>query len=190
MIRIGILGNIGSDKSYVANNFGYPVFNADTEVSNLYKKDKKIFNKLNKKLPKHISSFPIEKTEITNAILSNKNNLKKIIGIVHVEVRKKLKFFLKKNKHKKIVILDIPLILENKIKEKKDILVFVDTTRSKIEKKLKKRANFNLKLYNKFKKIQFSTVYKKKKSNFIIKNNFTKKSVNNDIKSILKKLDK
>ena len=97
MIRIGILGNIGSGKSYVANNFGYPVFNADTEVSNLYKKDKKIFNKLNKKLPKHISSFPIEKTEITNAILSNKNNLKKIIGIVHVEVRKKLKFFLKKS---------------------------------------------------------------------------------------------
>ena len=188
MIRIGILGDIGSGKSYVAKNFGYPVFNADYEVSNLYKKDKKIFNKLNKKLPKHISSFPIKKTEITNAILSNKNNLKKVIDIVHLEVRKKLKFFLKKNKHKKIVILDIPLLLENKINEKKDILVFVDTTRSKIEKKLKKRANFNLKLYKMFKKIQFSTVYKKKKSNFIIKNNFTKKSVRIGIQEILNKI--
>ena len=48
MIRIGILGNIGSGKSYVANNFGYPVFNADYEVSKLYKKNKKIFLKLNK----------------------------------------------------------------------------------------------------------------------------------------------
>ena len=47
MIRIGILGEIGSGKSYVANSFGYPVFNADIEVSKLYK-DKKIFNKLNK----------------------------------------------------------------------------------------------------------------------------------------------
>ena len=77
MIRIGILGDIGSGKSYVANNFGYPVFNADYEVSKLYKKDKKIFIKLNKKLPKHIRSFPINKNEITQAILVNKVNLKK-----------------------------------------------------------------------------------------------------------------
>ena len=43
MIRIGILGEIGSGKSYVANNFGYPVFNADREVNKLYKKIKKFF---------------------------------------------------------------------------------------------------------------------------------------------------
>ena len=42
MIRIGILGDIGSGKSYVAKKFGYPVFNADEEVGKLYKKDKKI----------------------------------------------------------------------------------------------------------------------------------------------------
>ena len=59
MIKIGILGDIGSGKSYVAKNFGYPVFNADTEVGKLYKKDRKIFNKLKKALPKHIHSFPI-----------------------------------------------------------------------------------------------------------------------------------
>ena len=55
MIRIGILGEIGSGKSYVANNFGYPVFNADHEVSKLYKKNKNIFTKIKKKLPKYIS---------------------------------------------------------------------------------------------------------------------------------------
>ena len=86
MIRIGILGNIGSGKSYVANNFGYPVFNADKEVSKLYKKNKKVFKKLKKKLPEHISSFPINKNEITKAILSNGVNLKKIINVVHLEI--------------------------------------------------------------------------------------------------------
>ena len=64
MIRVGILGDIGSGKSYVADNFGYPVFNADYEVSKLYKKDKKIFIKLNKKLPKYITSFPIKKMKL------------------------------------------------------------------------------------------------------------------------------
>mgnify|MGYP000562830057 CR=1 FL=1 len=43
MIKIGILGDIGSGKSYVAQNFGYPVFNADYEVAKLYQKDKKVF---------------------------------------------------------------------------------------------------------------------------------------------------
>ena len=188
MIRIGILGNIGSGKSYVAKNFGYPVFNADYEVSKLYKKDKKIFKKLKKKLPKYISSFPINKNEITKAILSNKVNLKKIITIVHLEIRKILKLFLKKNRYKKVIILDIPLLLENKINNKDDILVFVDSKKVEIEKRLKKRLNFNRKLINKFKKIQFSSSYKKRKSNFIIKNNFKKKSLNKSIKKILNEI--
>ena len=89
MIRIGILGEIGSGKSYVAQNFGYPVFNADYEVAKLYQKNKNVFKKLKAKLPKYIYSFPIDKLEISGAILSNKNNLNKIIKIVHIEIRKK-----------------------------------------------------------------------------------------------------
>ena len=188
MIRIGILGEIGAGKSYVANNFGYPVFNADLEVSKLYNKNKKIFFKLNKKLPKYISSFPINKSEITRAILSNNSNLKKILKIVHDQVRKKMNLFLKKNKRKKIIILDIPLLLENKINNKKDILVFVESSKKDIKKGLKKRPNFNKKLLKKFKKIQFTPTYKKRKAKFIIKNKFTKKSVNVGIKNILNQI--
>ena len=188
MIRIGILGNIGSGKSYVAKNFGYPVFNADYEVSKLYKKDKKIFKKMKKKLPKYISSFPINKNEITKAILSSKVNLKKIVTIVYLEIRKKFKLFLKKNRNKKVIVLDIPLLLENKINNKDDILVFVDSKKIEIEKRLKKRLNFNRKLINKFKKIQFSSSYKKRRSNFIIKNNFKKKSLNKSIKKVLNEI--
>ena len=94
MIRIGIIGDIGSGKSYVAKNFGYPVFNADQEVSNLYKTNRKIFRSLNKLIPKYIVSFPIEKREISNAILANRINLKKIVKVVHKEIRKKMKLFL------------------------------------------------------------------------------------------------
>ena len=187
-IRIGILGDIGSGKTYVAKNFGYPVFNADSEVAKLYRKDKKIFNKLKKKLSKYIYSFPINKNEITKAILSNKSNLNKIVKIVHLEVRKKMNIFLNKNKNKKIIILDIPLLLENKINDKKDILIFIKTEKLDVLKRLKKRTNFNQKLFNRFKEIQLPLSYKKKKSQYIIKNNFTKKSVKRSIRNILKKI--
>ncbi len=185
MIRIALVGDIGSGKSYIARNFGYPVFNADVEVSKLYKKDKKIFNKLKKVLPKHFHSFPIDKKQVLNAILSNKFNLKKIIKIIHLEIRKKMNIFLKKNKNKKIIILDIPLLLENNINKKNDILVFVQSKKSDILKRLRKRKNYNKKLFNKFKNIQLPLDFKKKKSQFIIKNNFTNKSVKKGIKNIL-----
>ena len=88
--------------------------------------------------------------------------------------------------NKKIVIMDIPLLLENKINKKNDILVFVQSKKIDISKRLKKRKNFNLDLYKKFKNIQLLPDYKKKKSQFIIKNDFTNKSVIKNIKIILK----
>ena len=146
MIKIGILGDIGSGKSYIAKNFGYPVFNADLEVSKLYKNDRKIFIKLKKNLPKYIYSFPINKKEISKLILTNKKNLKKINKIVHPIVRFEMNKFINKNKKKKMVILDIPLLLENKIKKKDFTLVFVDAKKKKIIKNHKKRKNYNLKI--------------------------------------------
>ena len=79
-------------------------------------------------------------------------------------------------------------MLENKINKKKDILVFVQSKKSDIEKKLKKRVGFSKKMMKNFKNIQLPLDYKKKISHFIIKNNFTNKSVKKDIKNILKKV--
>ena len=188
MIRIGILGDIGSGKSFIAKSFGYPVFNADNEVGKLYKKNRKIFTKLNKVLPKDITQFPIKKEEVTKTILANKNNLRKIIKIIHPEIRKKMNIFLKKNKKRKLIILDIPLLLENKINKRKDILIFVQSNRTEILKRLKKRQNFNSKIMNRFRKIQLPLDYKRKKSNFIIKNNFTNKFIEKQIRDILNQI--
>ena len=190
MIRIGIIGDIGSGKSYVAKSFGYPVFNADQEVSKLYKNNRKIFISLNKLIPKYIVSFPIDKKEISNAILANQANLTKIIKIVHKEIRKKMNLFLIKNKKKKLIILDIPLLLENKINNKEDFLVFVQSQKSEIKKRLKKRVNLNSPLLKKFKKIQLPIDYKKRKAHFIIKNDFTKKSVKVGVKKVLEEINK
>ena len=96
MIRLAVVGDIGSGKSYVAKLFGYPVFNADTEVAKLYRKSKKCYNKLKKTLPDYITSFPVKKSKLSKAIMDNQYNLKKIIKIIHPEVRYKMNNFMKK----------------------------------------------------------------------------------------------
>ena len=186
MIRIGILGDIGSGKSYVAKNFGYPVFNADDEVSKLYQKNKNVYKKLRNILPEYIYEFPIDKIQLSKAILANNSNLQKIIKIVHKEIRYRMKYFLNKNKNKRFVILDIPLLIENKINKKKDILVYVDSKKTDILRNLKRRKKFDPKMLNKFKKIQLSLAYKKKISKFIIKNKSTRKSVTNEVQNIIR----
>ena len=188
MIKIGILGDIGSGKSFVSKQFGFPIFNADKEVKKIYNNDRSCFIKLRKKLPKFVNSFPIKKKNIIKAILSNIKNLREINKIIHPMVRKRMNKFFLKNLNQKAVILDIPLLLENKINTKSYILIFVDAKKKNIEKNLKKRKYYNRNLLNKLKKIQISLKSKKKLSNFIIENNFKSKPVKNRVKIIKKKL--
>ena len=185
MIRLAIVGDIGSGKSYVAKQFGYPVFNADAEVAKLYRKNRKCYSKLKKILPNYITSFPVKKNELLKAITANQENLKKIAKIVHPEVRNRMNNFIKKNRNKKFVILDIPLFIENKLNKKNDILIFVDAKKKEINKRLKKRDNISVKILKKF---QLPVELKKKKADFIIKNNFRSNSIKKNVKKVLEKI--
>ena len=185
MIRIAVLGDIGSGKSYVAKQFGYPVFNADAEVSKLYRKSRKCYNKLKKALPNYITSFPVKKIELSKAIMDNRQNLKKIVKVVHPEVRRRMNNFIKKNRNKKFVILDIPLLIENKLNKKNDILIFVDAKKKEINKRLKKKHNISVKILKKF---QLPVELKKKKADFIIKNNFRNNSIKKNVKKVKEKI--
>ena len=188
MIRIAVLGDIGSGKSYVAKQFGYPVFNADVEVAQLYRKSRNCYKKLKKALPKYIVSFPINKIEISKAIINGQHNLKKIVKIIHPEIRFKMNNFIKKNKNKKIIVLDIPLLMENKINKKDDILIFVDAKKKEINKRLKKKPNFNPKIIKKFKELQLPIEFKKQQSSFVIKNNFKNNFIKENVKQVLEKI--
>ena len=187
MIRIAIIGGIGSGKSFISKLFGYPVFNADNEVKYIYKKNKVCFNKLKKKLPKFIKTFPIKKKELISAISSNKKNLKIISSIVHPLVRNKMKKFETKYKKSEMIIFDIPLLIENKLNKKKDIIIFIKSKKSKVLNRLKKRPNFNEKLIRKLKENQVILSKKRKLADYVINNNFSANVMKKKVKLIKKK---
>jgi len=188
MIRVGLIGEIGSGKSFIAKLFNYPVFNADREVEILYKNSKECYKKLSKKLPRFVKSFPISKSQLIKAINQDKKNLKKISSVVHPLVRKKMKLFLNKNKKNKIVILDIPLLIENKLYNKKDILVFIKSNQNKIINRLKKRKNYNKKTLLYLRKNQANLLKKRKLANYIVDNNFSRNIMKKKIKYLKQKI--
>ena len=189
MRRIALVGDIGSGKTFISKLFRYPFFNADLVVSNLYKKDKYLFRKIKKRFPNKVINFPLKKEELLKIIFQNKKNLNTLGKIIHPIVRKTMQNFLKKNRKKKFVVLDIPLFLENRLNEKKDIIIFIEADKKKINQKLKKRKNINPKLINILKRNQLSARFKKKKSTYVIKNNFVRNTAKKNVKLILEKIN-
>ena len=188
MIRIAVLGAIGSGKSFFAKQFKIPLFCADEVVQNLYRKNKTLFAKLKKSFPNDLNNFPIKKLQLINIINKNSNNLKKITKIVHPIVRKEMQSFLKKNKRKKAVVLDIPLFLENKLDYKTDILVFIDPDQKKALLRLKKRRNFNKKNSILLKSLQMPLGIKKNRADFVVKNNFSSAKMRKKAKILLNQI--
>ena len=188
MIRICLVGDIGSGKTYVSKLFGAPCFFADIEVKKLYRNNRQCFIQLKKKFPKFIKTFPIKKIELSKTVKNKFSNLKSIGFIVHPFIRKKLNSFLKKNKKKKIVVLDIPLYLENKMYKRDDVIIFLKTSKKDVNKKLKKRKNFNQKLINILRKSQFTLKQKRNKSNYVLVNNYNSAIMKRKVKILKTKI--
>ena len=188
MIRIAVVGEIGSGKTYIAKLFGFPVFNADNEVAEIYKKNRIAYRKLRLKLPKYIFSFPVSKINIGDAIKNNTNNIKKINKIIHPIVRKRMRNFLKKNNKKKAVVLDIPLYFENNLNRKKDIVIFISSKKKHINDAIKNIKKSNIKFLKKLNSLQKSLVIKRKKSNYIIQNNFKSRFIRKKVNIIKKQI--
>ena len=95
-----------------------------------------------------------------------------------------MKLFLNKNKKSKIIILDIPLLIENKLYKKKDILIFVKSNESKVISRLKKRKNYNKKILLNLRKNQTKLLKKRKLANYIVDNNFSPNIMRKKINSL------
>ena len=96
--------------------------------------------------------------------------------------------FLKKNKKRKAVVLDIPLYFENNLNKKRDIVIFINTKKKLINQALKKRNKSNIKLLKKLGKLQQSLKIKKKKSDYVIVNDFKSESLKKKINIIKKEI--
>ena len=84
----------------------------------------------------------------------------------------------------------MPLFLENRLNTKRDIIIFIETDKKKIKQKLKKRKNINFRLINILRRNQLPARLKKKKSTYVMKNNFVRNAAKKNVKLFMKKISK
>jgi dephospho-CoA kinase len=176
-MKIGITGSISSGKSTVSNLFLKDknlIFSADKIVKDLYNN-----NDFKKKISKRFKIRKDQiKKEIKKKLLTKKITLKSLGKIVHPIVRKKMLSFYKKNKHKNVLVFEIPLLIENKLMNFFDFIILVTASR-KIRLRRYIKNGGDKKLFNILDKEQLSSAKKSRFCNYII--------VNNKSKIILKK---
>jgi dephospho-CoA kinase len=190
MVRVGILGSVGSGKSYVANIFreiGFNIFSADNEVANIYKNNKTVNKKISKFFKLKLYKGKINKQELRASLKKNPNKFRFLNKIIHPTVRKKLDFFLTKSKKNKLVVLDVPLLVENKMFNFVDIFILVKTGSSSFLSRIKKRKNLDKEFLNILKKQQISEKVKESYADFIIYNS-SKNKVKLQVKNIIGKI--
>ena len=72
--------------------------------------------------------------------------------------------------------------------KKNDVIVFLKTKKKNVDKKLKKRKNFNQKLLNILRKSQLTLKQKKNKSNYVLVNNYNSAIMKNKVKILKAKI--
>ena len=190
MVRVGIIGSVGSGKSFVANIFkelNFNIFSADNEVNNIYKKDKSVNKKISRFFKLKLYNGRIDKQELRNALKKNPKKFSFLNKIIHPIVRKKLVLFLSKFKKNRLVVLDIPLLVENKMFNFVDIFILIKTRSNSFNNRIKKRKNLDKHFLNILKKQQRSEKIKEGHADFVIYNS-SKNKVKLQVKNILDKI--
>lgn len=190
MVRVGILGSVGSGKSFVANSFrelGFDIFSADSEVVNIYENNKSVNKKISKFFKLKLYKGKISKQELRGSLKKNPNKFRFLNKIIHPIVRKKLVLFLTKFKKKNLVVLDVPLLVENKMFNFVDIFILVKTRSSSFLSRIKRRKNLDKQFLNVLKKQQANEKIKESYADFIIYNS-SKNKVKLQVKNIIDKI--
>ena len=190
MIKVGILGGVGSGKSFVANIFkdlGFNIFSADQIVSQIYERNKKINKKISKFFKLKLYQSRINKNELRDSLKKNPKKFKYLNKIIHPIVRKQLILFLSKYKKNKLVVLDIPLLVENKMFNFVDIFIFVKTKLAIFKIRIKKRRNLDKQFLKLLENQQADEKIKKSYADFTIDNS-TESKVKLQVKKILDKI--
>ena len=192
-IKIGITGSIGMGKSTVSSIFrknNFKVWDADSEVHNLYKKGKEGYNSLISIYPELKDKVEINRKKVSNLLREKKIDLKLIEEIIHPLLIRSREEFIKKNKKDKLLIFDIPLLYETKAYIWLDYVINVFCSKKNQIERLKQRENFDKKKINYLISKQISVNQKNKKADYVINTDQDLKQVERQVINFIKTMRK
>ena len=115
MIRVALTGSIGMGKSTVAKMFeaaGVPVFDADAVVRALQAPGGGLVEKIGEVFPGCVRSGTLDRECLAAIVLSDRDKLATLEGIVHPAVRDAREHFISDHSRAPALVFEIPLLFE------------------------------------------------------------------------------
>ena len=128
MIRIALTGSIGMGKSTVAMMFeqaGVPVFDADAVVRALQAPGGGLVKKIGEVFPGCVRSGTLDRDCLAAIVLSDREKLATLEGIVHPAVREARERFIADHANAPALLFEIPLLFETGGEDEFDRVVVV-----------------------------------------------------------------
>jgi len=188
MIKIGITGSLASGKTTASKILSFkrgPLFSADKAVKELYQNRR--FKSLIARKFKIKNENQIKKP-LKNLILENKENIKKLEKIIHPSVRKKMKSFTLRNKNKKLLFYEIPLLIESKLMKYFHVIIFIKAKKHLRLKRFNSKGG-NKKLFNLLNNKQMNDVKKIKFCDYVVVNEKKLSILKKNLFAIIKKYE-
>jgi dephospho-CoA kinase len=194
MKKIAITGNIGSGKTTISNillKAGYKVFQCDKEISNLYLV-KNIKNEIKNTFENKVKNLffkngRINKVALSDYVFSSSIQLRRLEKIIYYYLEITKKDFLAKNKKKKLLFFDVPLLFEKKLEDEYDFIIYLVLNKENQKKRVLKRKNMNEEKLKKILKNQ-KGFGSSKKISLLIDTNKKKVEVKQTLLEFIKKL--
>lgn len=130
MIVLGLTGSIGMGKSTATTTFrrlGVPVFDADAAVHRLQARGGRAVAPIGAAFPGCVVDGRVDREALRRAVLGDPAALKRLERIVHPLVRDEERRFLARARRegRRLVVLDVPLLLETGGEKRVDRVVVV-----------------------------------------------------------------
>lgn len=191
MIKVGLTGSIGMGKSTVADmfkSFGYPVFDADKAVHDLYERGGAGINIIKSFYPAAVINSAVNRDKLRSYIIENPDKIRELESLIHPLVKKLRDDFLKINQNKELIVFDIPLLFETGLNKTMDITVVVSAPYHVQHKRVMSREGMTERIFSELLAKQISDDEKKTMADIVIKTdeslNMTKIKVKDLISSL------
>lgn len=190
LIKIGLTGCIGMGKSTTLKMFedeGVLTWSADEAVSRLYAKDGKAVLKVQALTPESVVNNSVSREKLREQVKNRPEILLSLELIVNPLIKTDRENFLRSNSQKKAVVLDLPLLFENKMELEFDIIVVVSAPARVQKERVLSRNTMDIKLLNIIKSKQISDEEKKSRADFVFKTTSIERT-KKDVKEFLKEV--
>jgi dephospho-CoA kinase len=167
----GLTGSIGMGKSAVATMLrreGVPVFDADAQVHRLQGPGGRLLAAIEARFPGTTGVKGVDRAKLGAAVFGHPIELKALEAIVHPAVRAERARFLRRNRSRAIVVLDIPLLFETQGQRRLAGVIVVTAPAWKQRRRVLARPGMTAEKFRRILHLQTSDAEKRRRADYII----------------------